>query len=48
MSAMTILDTQIFEFTTKDLLEIKEMWENCDETQQFNSRSQYRITIELI
>ena len=29
MSAMTILDTQIFEFTTQDLLEIKEMWEDC-------------------
>jgi len=32
----------------KGINQMKEMWENCDETQQFNSRSQYRITIELI
>ena len=29
MSALAILDTQIFEFTTQDLLDIKEMWDNC-------------------
>ncbi len=29
MSAMAILDTQIFEFTSQDLMDIKEMWENC-------------------
>ena len=29
MSAVAILDTQIFEFTSQDLMDIKEMWENC-------------------
>jgi hypothetical protein len=29
MGAMSILETQIFDFTKQDLIEIKEMWENC-------------------
>jgi hypothetical protein len=29
ISAMAILDTQIFEFTSQDLMDIKEMWEDC-------------------
>ncbi|ANQ52771.2 HEAT repeat domain-containing protein [Flammeovirga sp. MY04] len=29
MSAIAILDTQVFEFTKEDLIEIKNMWQNC-------------------
>jgi len=29
MSAMAILDTQIFEFTSQELMEINDMWEDC-------------------
>jgi len=29
MSAMAILDTQIFEFTSQDLIDINDMWEDC-------------------
>lgn len=29
MSAMAILDSQIFEFTSQDLMEINDMWEYC-------------------
>lgn len=29
MSAMAILDTQTFDFTSQDLLEINAMWEDC-------------------
>ena len=29
MSAMAILDTQIFEFTSQELMEISDMWEDC-------------------
>jgi len=29
MSAMAILDTQIFEFTSQDLININDMWEDC-------------------
>jgi|WetSurMetagenome_2_1015567.scaffolds.fasta_scaffold30905_4 hypothetical protein len=29
ISAMAILDTQIFEFTSQDLKDINEMWEDC-------------------
>ncbi|WP_218058541.1 HEAT repeat domain-containing protein [Allomuricauda sp. CP2A] len=29
MSAIAILDTQIFEFTKEDLMEIKDMWQKC-------------------
>jgi hypothetical protein len=29
MSAMAILDKQIFEFTSQDLMEISDMWEEC-------------------